>query len=345
MVVDSGLATTDTVFFSSLANGTTGSVVLTATESGSFRDSGTLTVTVGSTTGTQQAPVADVASVNPGTTVPRELCLTASLGPASAAECGDLRLVHALPVLTTRGVGRAPALLFGSHTTELAGNVAAILTLPSGAKFPDSVEAVLKVGGVTKDSARWGGAEFIATRGRRVMLRDTTMATLGAGTATGVYSYTLTPASIYGTTRVVGPVVSGNFTVVDRRASAYGKGWWIAGLEQLIISTSLTWIGGDGSTRIYAPGGANTWVAPNVSRPDSIVKVGVNYERLLRMKGKIVFDASGRHVYTVNRLSDTTAFFYTGTQTKLDSILTPKGPGAAALQQRGWRFDTAPPIG
>jgi len=44
------------------------------------------------------------------------------------------------------------------------------------------------------------------------------------------------------------------------------------GLEQLILSGSApVWIGGDGSARVYRAAGGNTWVAPVVDRPDTLV--------------------------------------------------------------------------
>ncbi|HEX8671273.1 MAG TPA: hypothetical protein VF710_05265 [Longimicrobium sp.] len=40
-------------------------------------------------------PVVSVADVNPGTSVERDLCLSVSLAPGAASECGDLRPAHA----------------------------------------------------------------------------------------------------------------------------------------------------------------------------------------------------------------------------------------------------------
>jgi hypothetical protein len=52
-------------------------------------------------------PQVSVADVNPGTSVERDLCLSVSLAPGAASECGDLRLAHALPAVRTLGRARA----------------------------------------------------------------------------------------------------------------------------------------------------------------------------------------------------------------------------------------------
>ncbi len=52
-----------------------------------------------------------VEEVNSGAMVERDLCLTIALGASAAAECGDLRIVHALPTLRTLNRARAPVVL------------------------------------------------------------------------------------------------------------------------------------------------------------------------------------------------------------------------------------------
>jgi hypothetical protein len=42
------------------------------------------------------APVVSVAGLNPRTSIDRPQCLTIAVAKGAAAECGDLRLVHAL---------------------------------------------------------------------------------------------------------------------------------------------------------------------------------------------------------------------------------------------------------
>jgi RHS repeat-associated protein len=332
--LDGGASTTDTVTFQSKANGTTGKVALFASEGGQVKDSGWVNLTVGGTGGTQMAPVVNIVNVNSGTTIARELCLTASLGPGAASECGDLRLAHGFQALKTLGVSRAPVLLYGSQTAEPSGNVAVLVSLPSGALVPDFIEAILKVGGVRKDSARWTGSEWMANRQRRLMLRDTTV-----GMATGVYAYTVDVSSVFGGSKLGAPQVNSSFVTVNRQTTHFGKGWWIAGFEKLQVSSSILWIGGDGSTRLYQAAGTDKWVAPNLTRPDTLLKSGIEYWRLLPEKGKVVFDLNGRHIRTENRLGYSTQFTYSSVGDTLKSITAPIPSGGAP---RVWSFTYTP---
>ena len=217
---------TVTVNYQTKANGTSGTITLSALVAGVVKDNGTINVTVGGTGGTQVAPQVNIVDLNGGTTIARGLCLTVGLGSGAAAECGDLRLAHGLQALKTDGAARPPALLYGSQTAEPVGQVAAHVTLPAGAKFPTWVEAVLKVGGVKKDSVRFAGNEWIEQRPRRIIVRDTT-----PGMAESVYNYTLEVATIYGVTRLPAATLNGSFVIVNRRTSPYGMGWWVAGVE------------------------------------------------------------------------------------------------------------------
>ena len=323
---------TVTVNYQTKANGTSGTITLSALVAGVVKDNGTINVTVGGTGGTQVAPQVNIVDLNGGTTIARGLCLTVGLGSGAAAECGDLRLAHGLQALKTYGAARAPALLYGSQTAEPVGQVAAHVTLPAGAKFPTWVEAVLKVGGVKKDSVRFAGNEWIEQRPRRIIVRDTT-----PGMAEGVYNYTLEVATIYGVTRLPAATLNGSFVIVNRRTSPYGMGWWVAGVERLSVASKL-WIGGDGSTRVYqATANPNKWVAPSVDRVDTLELNGAEYWRYLPAKGKIVFDATGRHIRTENRLGFATSFAYDGSG-RIDSIVAPVPAGGTAPR---WKFTYA----
>jgi RHS repeat-associated protein len=326
-VILAGQATsTVAVSYTSGTSPSTGQITLTAKESkdASLKDSGWVTVA----TGTAQAPTVALSTVNPGTTVERDLCLTIALVGSAAAECGDLRLAHGLPAVRTMGRARAPTLVYSSAYAHPYPLLAAEVTLPAGAANPDSVEVVLHKGG---DSvrARWAGSAFSPGRTNRVVigwdrLNDTT----------GVYSYTLDVANIYPASRLsASPAPSGEYVVVNRSQSEFGAGWWLAGLERLRLD-SMLWIGGDGSARVYrATGITNVWAGPPVMRPDTLKKVGTEYVRLLPARAEVWFDAQGRHVRTVSRLRhDTTLFHRNVTTGKLDSITV--APASQALRYK-----------
>ncbi len=105
--------------------------------------------------------------------------------------------------------------------------------------------------------------------------------------------------------------------VVDRSQSAFGAGWWLAGLERLYFPTdgTLTWVGGDGSLRTYTKDPAHTSVyrAPSLTRLDSLVKdASGQFIRYLPNKLHVRFNAAGQHIATITRLGDSTVFAYNG---------------------------------
>lgn len=251
----------------------------------------------------QVAPVVDVASVNPGGTAARGLCLTVAL-PGAAAQCGDLVITHALPSTRTYNKERTPVLIYNSQTASPAPLVAANITLSSTVR-PDQVEAILRVNGVERNRATWTGSGWSAGSTRRIVLGYD-----ARNDATGIYPYTLEVTHWYGTTPR-STIVSGELVVVNRAGSPYGAGWWVGGLESLNPATKV-WVGGDGSLRRYvATGVANRWVAtPALDRPDTLKYDGTHYIRTLPGGVQVLFDAMGRHVETVNRLGHRTRFTY-----------------------------------
>jgi hypothetical protein len=226
------------------AAGTTGGGMVKAVDASatSLRDSASIALTsVGAL-----FPVVSITDVNPGTTIERDQCLTIAAASAAAYECGDLRIIHPLPAIRTLNKARVPTLLYNSATADPYPIVAASVTLAS---VPDSVEAILRVGSVTRDSGRWAGTDWASGATRRIALRAMALSdTMPAADTSKVIGYTLEVATIY-----LGPSGSRNATAVDdalivvnRRRSSFGAGWWLAGLERLHPGLTITipWQGG-----------------------------------------------------------------------------------------------------
>jgi RHS repeat-associated protein len=254
-------------------------------------------------------PEVSVADVNPGTSVERDLCLSVSLAPGAASECGDLRLAHALPAVRTLNRARAPVLLYNSQHASPHPIVAAHVTLPSGKDGLSRVVATLKVNGTPRGQGVWKGSAWPDVTGpvRIAVGYD------AAGDSTGPYRYTLEVRAHYGET-MLADTARGELVVVNRRESVFGAGWWLAGLERLVMDPfgkPVLWVGGDGSTRRYtAARGDSVWGAPSLDRPDSIKKTADGWERILGGGVKVEFDSTGRHIATVNRLSQRSEFLY-----------------------------------
>jgi RHS repeat-associated protein len=268
-------------------------------------------------------PVISVADMNPVTTVERGLCLTIAAGPAGAAECGDLRIVHPLPAIRTLNKTRVPTLMYNSAHAAPYPVVAANVTVTS--QPTTGVEAILKIGGVQRASGQWAGSDWAANSTRRIALGFDASSLY----ATGIYDYTLEVATLYPTRYAT--TVSGKLIIVNRSSSTYspfGIGWWLAGLERVYVTGSdRLWVGGDGSARRYAAAGTNTWVAANPSRPDTLKLISGYYERRLPGGVVIKFNTSGYHVQTVNPLNHVTTFSYDGSN-RLSTITLPAQGGS-----------------
>ncbi|MDR0787464.1 MAG: hypothetical protein LBG44_06315 [Gemmatimonadota bacterium] len=250
----------------------------------------------------------ELETLNPGTEVTRSLCLNISAGAGAAYECGDLRLAHGLPVTTAMNIARAPTLLYNSQHASPVPVVAANVLLPTGVTLTgQSLTAVLKVAGTERANTSWSLTGWSAGQARRIALGFDASAL-----ATGVYDYTLEVKlgnTSYQQTK------SGKLVVVNRSASPYGAGWWVAGVEQLVASgSSWLWIGGDGSTRLYqptTPSNITKWVAINPDRSaDTLSLASSQYTRRLPDKTQVLFDATGRQNATISRLGQRTDFTY-----------------------------------
>jgi YD repeat-containing protein len=267
--------------------------------------------------------------VNPGTSVERDLCLSVSLAPGAASECGDLRLAHALPAVRTLNRARAPVLLYNSQHASPHPIVAAHVTLPSGPSGLSRMVATLKVNGTPRRQGVWKGNAWPDVTGpvRIAVGYD------AAADSTGPYRYTLEVRAHYGDT-MLADTARGELVVVNRRESVFGAGWWLAGLERLVMDPfgkPVLWVGGDGSTRRYTnAGGGEVWGAPSLDRPDSIRKTASGWERILGGGVKVEFDSAGRHIATVNRLEHRTEFRYDSAG-RVDTVSIPRS-------ERGFSF-------
>ena len=323
-ILDGGQSTTVTSTDSVGAVGTTDNIVLHAARRSvaTFADSSwtDVSITAGPTSGVAivgTAPgVSDVAE--------RGSCVAVSAGSGAAAECGDLRLVHALPSVRTLGAARTPTLIYGSQLARPKPLVMVDVTLPStgpdGDSVPSTVQGYIYVDGISRGTASWPGTQWgsLGATRRIVVPADTTYFwdTTAVRTFKVKVRYTWPGSSVTEDTST-----SRRMPVVSRSRSRFGAGWWLVGLEQLVVrGDTLQWVGGDGSSRVYLRNAGTIYHAPSVTRPDSIVSFtyqsNTYYVRYAAGSAKVWFSSAGRHDSTVNRLGYRTEFGWT------DSLLT-----------------------
>lgn len=299
-----------------------GSAWIRAHADNGVKDSALVTVQSG---GTPAVIALSNSGLNPGTAVSRDLCLTASVGSSAASECGDLRVVHPLPAVMVKTVTQQPTLVYNSATAHPYPLAAVNVRYTSGLK-PDSLEAILRVGGVERRRGKWSGALFQVNIARRLVIGYDALQ-VGAGDATGIYPYTVEVAAYNSNTRGTPVTVSGQLVVVNRTQSRFGAGWWLSGLEQLFTQGdgSLMWVGGDGSARHYARINSSLWVPQQqLDFPDTIRLASNVYTRYASGGVRVNFNNVGNHISTRRPLGDSTRFVYsvTGPNPILSSIVT-----------------------
>jgi RHS repeat-associated protein len=294
--------------------GSSGSVQLAAT-TGSVTDSATILVHAQP----KDLPVASLDSVWAPGRIERGMCVTVAVGTGGTAdECGDLRVAVAASAVRTLGETRAPTLLYGSSDATAAVVLPVWVSLLPQATLPDSITASVLVGGVLIDHGKWVKAQWVAGASRQVALafdgRTLTGGPGGANDHSGEYAATV-QVTAYDGAKTFADTLATTIPVVDRSQSAFGAGWWLAGLERLYFPTNgtLTWVGGDGSLRTYTKDPVHTTVyrAPSLARLDSLVKdAGGQYIRYLPNRLHVRFNSAGEHIATINRLGDSTVFAY-----------------------------------
>ena len=282
----------------------------------------------------QEAPGGGVDVDNSGYPIERSACLTVSVGPSAAAECGNLRIVHALPSIRTFNTDKVPTLIYNSEFAHPYPLVAAKVTQTATATTPDSVQLKfwLKVGAAfqLRDSSRWAGSEW---PGGVASVRRVTHGYDGINDTKGYYEYQIELANIYGATVKAAPPQTGIMPIVNRKNSRFGAGWWLAGYEQLIGPGStkpvIVWIGGDGSARQFLKHWSipNLWYTSQYERSDTLYyNSGVPSMPWTKTDAEGVrtkFDAFGKHLQTIDRLGRVTTFGYSAAGDTLKTITLP----------------------
>jgi RHS repeat-associated protein len=298
---------------------------MTVSASGPASDQGSADIAVINTASAASVSL-DVATVNPGGAITRAQCLTIAAGDA-AYECGDLRLAHALPAATTFAKARAPTLVYNSRAAKGLGFVAANVRVDNG--VPTSLSATLSVNGASIVQS-FSNSSTCTWRFCRIVIPIDGAA---RNFVTGAYDYTLTVQAVG--TNAPPVITNGVVVIVNRAKSPLGAGWWLAGLEQLANVPGHTnqklWIGGDGDARVYTQvGSTSIWtVSPALDRADTLENVTANlWRRHGRNKVWVEFDSLGRHIATVSRTGQRTAFTWTGAT--LDRIALPVPAGSPA---------------
>lgn len=320
-----------------VTSGTQGKITVTASGEGDT-DSGNFQVPIAPLMG----PPAVTLQDHDGTNRDRGLCFTAGAGERAGVSCGDLFLVHGMPAYRTLGRDRSLSLYYNSAQAAGLVLVAANVSKPAGLNAPDNVKLILTVG-TSKDSAIFAAIpagltmQYVLGRGL-------------APLATGRYPMTLEVRNVYSSGSYA-TTIHDTVLVVNRSGSEYGAGWSLLGVEQLFFdpadSTRRIWVAGDGSIRVYTKVGANLFRGAPGEASDSLIRYNNGgalwYRRNLKHGAAVLFDETGRHRVTENRVGAQTLFNWTTVagQKRLSTITVPPAAGANRNYTFTWNSTTA----
>ena len=275
------------------------------------------------------APSAGYAFARSTTTLHRGACVTVALSRDAAMECGRLRIPpDALPAVTTLGKARIPTLLYNSALARPRPIIQVDATIASQLNPTQGQAAIYEnLGGwqmrgyTDSPASAWGSG---STTRRMSLEMDV------SNRPTSLTDYAIQVGYVGGSSNAW--YTDGfQLAIVDRSASPFGAGWWLAGLEQLVVVAAgytLMWVGGDGSTTVYR-GGGGTFVADAFDRPDTITYNSgtAEYTRHGPADLDVKFNSSGYHISTTNRLGQVTRFTYVPGTHRLDSLIVPVRSG------------------
>jgi RHS repeat-associated protein len=291
--------------------------------------------------------VVSVKQAGASTTIARNQCLTIKAGDDAAYECGDLRLVHALPTTTTLSRARTPTLVYNSRHHGGVMLFPADVSVTTGGQVSQLIARITIDGQAPETTAFAWNPQWTSRTTMRIVVpfhaRERNL-------ATGAYHYVLAVDAV-----TDGAPLSNQdedtVAVVNRSSSEFGPGWWLDGYERLVfpaLPNRVLWVGGDGSTRLYKQkGSSNVWlVDPAMDRPDTLIASNGWWYRRARNGAYVMFDATGLHAATVDSRQRVTWFNHEDAQhpTWLTSITLPVPIGSAAVRRYVMGHDAASPF-
>jgi RHS repeat-associated protein len=247
-------------------------------------------------------------SVHNGSALIRSRCV---------ANCFDAVVSHTTPSYTSLDQARAVTLVYTSAQAQTRQSLEVEVSDTSDATFlPDRYSIQVKRNG-----------NFLTfTNGATTLYFDyAPIARLAVQWSedlpTGAYGYVVIVSSHYGST-VKADTNAVDILTLNERASPYGAGWSIAGLQRAGLSGSAAITDGDGSIAAFYGGpawGGDFSTIVYRAAPDTI-----NYERRYPDSTKAFFRTDGRLSYVDDRYGNRTSYRYDGSG-RLTLITDPAG--------------------
>jgi RHS repeat-associated protein len=231
----------------------------------------------------------------------------APIAPGMRISGADLETGFVTPAYIAMGSARAAGLIYSQRTSHPRAlvNVDVELTWPIGS--PDTIKAVLVDGSTHIDSlVTTSNCTSAAGRRCRIVLQGDFA---GSQFSTPTRKWLKVEVSVKssGTTKVTTDSVEA--VLVDRRGSAYGNGWAVAGLPRIVAAGSDQMIVSDNGQATVYRGNGGRYLSPPGDF-SVLIDTASHFELRFRDGSKLVFNADGWLSQTVSANGNSTAVAY-----------------------------------
>lgn len=198
-------------------------------------------------------------------------------------------------------------LVYRSDTVDPYPIVVLETSLLSSSSVPDSIDARLTFNGVQESTVSYTNTGLAAGDALRFVLIAN-----ASSLATGYYNWSIELKAWFGANSYT-RTYTGSQAVVNRSSSEYGKGWWMAGLDQLYANSSgALLVQGNGDTLYFKSDGSGGYLkAPGDTSFSTLVKNVDNTFTLTTKYGdKENFSTTGLLTSRVDTNDNTVSYSY-----------------------------------
>ncbi len=249
----------------------------------------------------------------------------APFGPGLAVSGAEVETGFTMPPYVSMGVSRSAGLVYSTRQSYPRVLVPVDLELTWPAGTPDQVTLTLYDGATNLNSLVLPTptcASGPARRCRAVLQGD--FASSSFATPTRKWLTVEARVTSGGSTQIGTDSVE--VVLVDRRVTSYGSGWWPAGVLKLVQAGSdRVLVSPSGAAAVFRGNGDSIYVAPP---GDFSVLTNTTGSWQLSPRGstaKLVFDASGRLVKSVDQNGNRDSIVYNGASDQVTSLIDPVG--------------------
>ncbi|MEM7414561.1 MAG: RHS repeat-associated core domain-containing protein [Gemmatimonadota bacterium] len=232
-------------------------------------------------------------------------CPNIAVGSA-AIVCGDFQVVYPVTPVTRMNRAHQFALINSSDLVHRWDYTGADFVIPEGVTEPTRIDATYMIEDNTVKTVSYTSANYEPGTRTRIGFYWSGQ---DVPERAAVVDYDVEIKTYNGTTLDETITASTEFVSLSS-ARRYGRGWWVAGLEQLKFEgDTIVWQAGDTGGAVYLKSGSK-WIKQTRAVPDTIVQSGNDYVRRVLGGGEVHFTQWGYHSKTVDANGNETHFNY-----------------------------------